>query len=50
MIGRLIYERFTRFDQLDHINMYVHTLPNEVITPLNWSEEDVKYLHDLGET
>ena len=47
MIGRLIYERFTRFENEDYINQYVHTLPSEVITPLHWSEEDVKYLEDI---
>ena len=50
MIGRLIYERFMRYDPHDYINLYIHTLPNEVITPLHWSESDVKYLKDIGLT
>ena len=49
MIGRLIYERFYRFDPNDHINMYVQTLPSEVLTPLVWSAEDVEYLKNIGD-
>ena len=48
MIGRLVYERFYHFDPQDQINMYVHSLPAEVTTPLNWSEEDVEYLKNIG--
>jgi len=49
MMGRLVYERFTRFAPDDISNLYVQTLPSEVTSPLLWSEEDVEYLVSLDE-
>ena len=46
--GRLVFERFARFDPNDHISKYVHSLPSEVDTPSIWGEEDFNYLLSLA--